>query len=406
MNTLHDKHGDAALYGELERLLSERVEGAAERERTSFQRCTQPFQASLVLFGAGGLGRRTLAGLRKLQIEPLAFSDNNPRLWGTTVDGLAVLEPAEAARRYADKAAFVITIWSGQATDRMANRQRQLRTLGCQKILTFGPLYWKFPAIFLPHYSADLPQKVHEQAESVLRAFHLWADQDSRREYVAQVRWRLLADFDGLADPVSHPIYFPFDLCKLRDDEVFVDCGAFDGDTLRSFFSESREAFHKVVAFEPDPVNFVRLRQYVEALPGRMRDSIRIRQAAVGARSGVVSFSATGAEDAAVGSGEAEVECDSLDEALEGCAPTYIKMDIEGAELDALAGARTTIREHAPVLAVCSYHRQDHLWRIPLLIHECHPGYRFFLRPHLREVWDLVCYAVPAGRWLSGDSGA
>ena len=123
MNILNDKQGDAALYGELERLLSEGVERAAERERTSFQQCTEPFQASLVLFGAGGLGRRTLAGLRRLHMEPLAFADNNPRLWGTTVDGVAVLAPAEAARRYAATAAFVITIWSGQATDRMADRQ-------------------------------------------------------------------------------------------------------------------------------------------------------------------------------------------------------------------------------------------------------------------------------------------
>ncbi len=51
-----------------------------------------------------------------------------------------------------------------------------------------------------------------------------------------------------------------------------------------------------------------------------------------------------------------------------------------------------------PVLTICSYHKQDHLWRIPLLIHSICDGYRFFLRPHLLEVWDLVCYAVPENR--------
>lgn len=70
-------------------------------------------------------------------------------------------------------------------------------------------------------------------------------------------------------------------------------------------------------------------------------------------------------------------------------------MDIEGSELDALVGAQELIRRANPILAVCAYHRQDHLWRVPLLIHSISDQYRFFLRPHGSEGWDLVCYAVP-----------
>jgi ABC-type glutathione transport system ATPase component len=56
------------------------------------------------------------------------------------------------------------------------------------------------------------------------------------------------------------------------------------------------------------------------------------------------------------------------------------------------------IARHQPVLAICSYHRQDHVWRIPRLIHSLHAGYHLFLRPHVMDVWDLVCYAIPEGR--------
>jgi hypothetical protein len=76
-------------------------------------------------------------------------------------------------------------------------------------------------------------------------------------------------------------------------------------------------------------------------------------------------------------------------------------MDIEGSEMDALAGASRIIREQGPLLAICVYHKQDDLWKIPLLIHSLNPEYRFFLRPHKLEVWDLVCYAVPKARCLA-----
>jgi hypothetical protein len=78
--------------------------------------------------------------------------------------------------------------------------------------------------------------------------------------------------------------------------------------------------------------------------------------------------------------------------------PTFIKMDIEGAEMDALRGARETIQKHKPILSICVYHRQDDLWRVPLLIESMAEGYRFYLRPHDVDGWQLVCYAVPEGR--------
>ena len=86
------------------------------------------------------------------------------------------------------------------------------------------------------------------------------------------------------------------------------------------------------------------------------------------------------------------------DELLEHEHPTFIKMDIEGAEPDALRGARATIARHRPILAVCVYHLQDHLWSIPLTLREMCGEYDFVLRPHNEEGWDLVCYGVPRER--------
>ena len=99
-------------------------------------------------------------------------------------------------------------------------------------------------------------------------------------------------------------------------------------------------------------------------------------------------------------SGDIEVDCIPLDEAFQkyNFSPTYLKMDVEGAELEALKGAEKTIRQRLPVLAVCVYHRYDDLWRIPSYLHSLSDKYSLFLRPHEFENWQLVCYAVPKKR--------
>ncbi len=362
-----------------------------------------PSRDLIVLFGAGRVGRKTLAGLRSVGVEPIAFVDNDARLWNTPVEGVKVFSPEEAARRYGDQATFVISIWRGEATDRMAEREAQLRSLGCRYVVPFPPLFWKHAEAFLPHYAVDLPHLVHQQANDVHRAGRLLSDDASRSEYLSQLRFRLLGEFDALYSPAQHTMYFPLDLCPLTDHEVFVDCGAYDGDSIRSFLDLAKKSFQKIYSFEPDPANFAKLEKEVSLRPER--ESITLQRAAVGAHTGTVTFSGDGNEASSVGKGDMVVECVALDEALSGTQPTYIKIDIEGAELDALNGARGIIQRYFPVLAVCSYHVQDHLWKIPLLIQSINPNYSFFLRPHLVEGWDLVCYAIPKSRLLSRTGG-
>jgi FkbM family methyltransferase len=381
---------------DIELLLSEGRDGAIARERNTFDETVGPFGRSLVLFGAGGIGKKTLAGLRKLGIEPVAFADNNPALWEKPLFGVPVLSPKEAAARFGRTAAFVVTIWCGEGRDRMRQRTAFLRELGCDRVTSFGPLYWKFSEVFLPHYAAAPAHEVHEQSATVIETAGVWEDEASRREYLSQIRWRLLFDFDGLADPVEHAIYFPSDLCALEGDEVFVDCGAYDGDTITSFLAQPKPGLKKVIAFEPDPESFAKLQLKVASVAEC--DRITIFKAATGSQAGKVRFSADGTPGAVVGVGDLEVECVALDDVLAGERPTYVKMDIEGAELDALGGARRTIDRHGPVLAVCGYHKQDHVWKIPQLIRSMRDDYAFFLRPHLVEVWDLVCYAIPRRR--------
>lgn len=389
---------DSSPITELNALLSESVDSAKKRESALFDELVGTQGSALVLFGAGNLGRKTLRGLRKAQLEPVAFADNNAAIWDTFVEGVPVLSPADAVAKHGKSAVFIMTVWRGEGTDTMAERCQPLRDLGCERVINFGAVFWKFPEFFLPHYSFDLPHKVLEHADEIRRAFALFKDDASQREFVAQIRWRLHLDFDGLPRPVAHEIYFPEDLVTVSNTELFVDCGAFDGDTMASFLDTRKESFSSYVAFEADPSNFEKLRTNIANLPAGLRQKLIIHPLAVGARREKVLFEATGTEASAVGRGTLEIQCVPLDQVLANIKPTWIKMDIEGSEPDALEGARQIISRGSPVLAVCVYHQQDHLWRIPLLIRELSSDYELFLRPHLLESWDLVCYAIPRHR--------
>jgi len=390
------------LERQLDDLLSESIAMAKERAKLTFDRLADPFADRIILFGAGGLGRRTLAGLLKVGIEPLAFADNNPKLWKTKINGINILSPVDAAQRFRENAVFIVTIWGAGGGHRFEQTQKQLQALGCRRVIPFVPLYWKYANIFLPYYGVDLPHKTLEQADTVRQVFTFWADGASRKEYLDQVRWRLWFDFKGLLPPVNYEQYFPSDLFRLSLNDCFVDCGAYNGDTLQNFLKYQNQFVGKVIAIEPDPINYKALQEYITTLPAGIKQRITTLQFASGDYRKKIRFTAEGkASSGANVGGALEVECVPLDELLKDEAPTFIKMDIEGDELASLIGAQETLRRCTPLLAICVYHRQQHLWQIPNFIHPVSSSYRFFLRPHNEEGWDLVCYAIPGSRLIS-----
>ena len=378
---------------ELEALLSEPVASVREKERMAFDRELARCEGRLVLVGAGNFGRRALSCLRSAGIAPLAFTDNGRALWGTDVDNLPVLSPEVAAERFGASALFVVAIWS--PGHRYADTRQQLLRMGCRNVICATRLRWKFADLLLPDYCQDLPHKVYQQASSVLEAAALMADDFSRQEFLRQVRWRALGDFGELSPPQPHQ-YFPDGLFCLSPEEVFVDCGAYDGITIRRFLKRT-PGFLRICAIDADPRNYKQLVRTISILPER--DRIETYLLAVGADRGRVRFRSTGTVQAAVSrDGDIEVEQVPLDELLRGAEPTFIKMDIEGAELGALEGARHLIRQSQPLLAVCVYHTPSDLWRIPLKIHELAPKHSLYLRPHVEDGWDLVCYGIPSER--------
>lgn len=389
------------LRHELDELLNVRTDLAMVRESTEFDRLATPFERSLVLVGAGNLGKQVLHRLRAEGIEPLAFADGRADLVGQTVEGVPVLTRKEAAEKYGTSAAFVVTIWN--AKDSFLTTQKELVNLGCATVLSAIPLRWKFADTLLPYFWLDLPSRTIRETVRVKATYSLWADESSRREYINQLRFRLLADFDAIVSTEYSDSYFPDDLFRTIDNEQFVDCGAFDGITIRQFLDRHEQFEGRIVAYEPDPTNYAALQQYLRTKNPKDADRIKALPWAVGEKRGIVRFNAMGTMGSTMSAdGCIEVGCVTLDESLKelGVVPSFIKMDIEGAELDALLGGKTTVQSSRPILAICLYHRFDDLWRIPAIVRALSDDYRLYLRAHEIEGWQLVCYAVPSNRVL------
>jgi FkbM family methyltransferase len=335
----------------------------------------------IICFGAGNLGRRIARAA-----HPVLFCDNNSSLWHTSVAGIPVESPQLAVERFPD-ATFVVAIWHPSRTDSMAGRIRQLRSLGAAKVIPFWSLLAEYRDQLLPNLFWELPDFYALRSNEILRGRAL-LDSEGQAEFDRQMRLRR----GDLADQMIAvgAQYFPEGLFRLNQNEVFVDCGAYDGDTIADFRRATSDRFDRIIAFEPDPYNFKELSTAANCDP-----RIVVHPYAVGARREILRFAVGGTGSHVSADGTCEVEAVSLDEVLAGIAPTYIKLDIEGSELDALEGARQTVTTHRPKMAVCAYHVPDHLWTIPLRLTELLPNSLLTLRTHCADGFDCVCYCIP-----------
>ena len=191
----------------------------------------------------------------------------------------------------------------------------------------------------------------------------------------------------------NHSQYFPPGIMTISPDDIILDGGAYTGDTLASFVEVYPGYRNKYYAFEPDPKNYAALQVNGIGYDGTL---IAI-QAGIGSKEEVLRFKSTSGMDSAFTDEEAElsISVTTLDDFFTNRkAPTLIKMDVEGMELQALAGSERIIRYNKPKLAICVYHRPNHLWEIPLLVRELNPDYRFYLRHYSTNMSETVMYAV------------
>ena len=188
--------------------------------------------------------------------------------------------------------------------------------------------------------------------------------------------------------------YFDKSIFNYNLSEIYVDCGGYTGDTAISFMKNCIR-YKKIYIYEalPEliPICKENLKYFID------EGSLIVKENAVSNRKQTLSFSKnSGIGDSGIDeSGEYNVNAVSLDEDISEKI-SFIKMDIEGSEIDAIIGAKNHILKDCPKMAICIYHKPDDFWKIPQLIYEINPNYKFLIRHHQEnQFYDTVLYCVP-----------
>ena len=217
-------------------------------------------------------------------------------------------------------------------------------------------------------------------------------DERSKRDFRGIIQFRQSYHRKDFPPYVGETPQYFIDEIKLGPDEVFVDCGAHIGTTIDDFLKRC-PAYRHIVAFEPDAGNFAKLNRAHGNNP-----NITLYNTGVYDTNGEVRFAAhANASSQISDTGEESISVKTID-GLNLDNVTFLKMDIEGAELKALNGAKTTILRDKPKLAICIYHSHEDMIRIAEYIHTLVPEYRLYVRHHaqypLHFDTDTVLYAI------------
>jgi FkbM family methyltransferase len=346
--------------------------------------------APVLVFGPGNNGRMLARAMRESGRGPEAFvSDVSPAQG--TIDGLRVLSPATAGELYKRSAVVIVSPfvpWHSYRRTRARLAEFGLATLSIFEALAGLPR-------LLPFYFFASASDVTRNAHALRTLLSRLIDQRSHRELVEHVRFRLTGQLDGLPEPIGSSFGY-FDPL-IDSDTVFIDGGAFDGDTLRALLSSATFARCAAIeALEPDPTNFAKLSAYHAQLPAPEQSRIHIHAKGLWSHRARVGFVSTGSLDAAVqGDAPATVDVVDVDALVPSSTRALIKLDVEGAERQAIQGARRAIGEERALLAVAAYHRPGDLWELSEEIVAINPRYSFALRSHADDGADLMLYALP-----------
>jgi len=199
-------------------------------------------------------------------------------------------------------------------------------------------------------------------------------------------------EISGVAASMEAGRYFNQDFIELGDNEVFIDVGCFDLSTSLEFEGCCKKC-KKIYAFEPDPEN------YKVCLGKRNQlglNHIELLEAGTWSKRTTLRFNATNGEGSCVSEkGASSIAVVPIDEAVDSAdRVTMIKMDVEGAELESLKGAKNLIQRDKPKLAICIYHKPIDMTEIPLYIKELVPKYKLYVRHNSNSIYDTVLYAV------------
>ena len=366
-------------------LIQERLSRTIEMRTAWYAEVQRLLQEEDVyIWGTGQMGQWAAHLVYDMGGRVAAFIDNSAARWGATSEGILCISP-DQLREKANPLVFIGVGMSGAAV------AAQLADMNVRRVLDMPDFYLNtlFEDILSAHAA--------ELAARVAVCFDILADDASRDVLLAKLRGFL--DFEpGFArqnyygDICHSDQYFQNNLIRFTENSVLVDCGAYTGDTMQDFLRRGLP-FRKYIAYELNRRNYEKLQNNMnDAREGETGELIAYN-CGVGERNEQIYYDDV-VSASSVSSTGIPGEIVRMSDHLRDEAVSFIKMDIEGAEMGALRGAEELIRRRRPDLAICVSHSISDLYEIPLYIHSIVPEYQLYLRHHTPVFCETVCYAV------------
>lgn len=222
----------------------------------------------------------------------------------------------------------------------------------------------------------------------------LLADEKSKQilDQIVQKRKTGFLDYTDIIEDGDE--YFEHDFFSYSNDEIFVDGGGFDGDTIEEFVSFTQNHYKQIYSFEPDKHSGELLKSKLH----KFGNKVKFYPYGLYDEKTTLPFcNDNQVYSSHIVNGDTAssfIQCVRLDDVIENQEATFIKMDIEGAEIPALYGAKDIILKNSPKLAICIYHKPKDLWEIPLLLHSWIPAYKFFIRHYGARYYGTILFAT------------
>lgn len=353
----------------------------------------------LVLYGAGKLGRMAKEYLSRINIPILFVVDREPGLYKNDPfwSGIEIVAPEAVDKSYKKTSILAVSI----CTTPYTNLSATLSVQGWNDVVPFYDIAEAYRDVHPLSNGWFTGVLKEEDVIDIERVIRRWDDDISRAHHLQFLAWHSVREewfFDTAPVTINDRYFIPQILSVLNDHETFLDVGAHHGDVTIKFLEQVDHHFKAIWVIEPDSDNiFILRKQFNERQLVGSINNINVLTCAVGESSGKRSFfEGLGYASQFCEFGPIMVNVKTIDEL--NITPTFIKVHLEGEELNALKGAISTIKNNRPIIAATSYHNHLGIWKFPGWLMNQLTDYTFLLRLHSWCGTGLVIYAIPKER--------
>lgn len=327
----------------------------------------------VVVYGMGNGADKVIDEFNRLEIPVLGVTASDDFVRGQTFRGYKVTKLSEFDGE------FIIAVAFASCIPDVMNRIYSL----CDKYRVLVPC--------VPVFGDEIfNREFIEKHEYELNAAYALLEEESKPIFAGCVNFMFGGELETLKNITTDKDEIFSGVFAMGENESFLDLGAYRGDTVQEFLHYCGNKYNEIIALEPDRRTYKKLCDYLENIP----NSTAV-QKAVYSESKIMLFSSKAGRQSTLSKKGEEIGTVTVDELCGGKDITYIKMDVEGAEYDALEGAKSTLKEQKPKLNIALYHRSRDVFELPLKIAEINPEYKFYLRRHpYIPCWDMNLYCM------------